>query len=253
MLSKLIFHEKQQESGKSLETAPEKKELLRYQVRRALVNMILRHELKPGTRIPQERIAEKLHVSRGVLRETLLSLQSTFLVELLDNRGAYVGRLDEEKMSEIYKAREAIECMVVRLCCMRVNRLQTDELRQIIIREQMFIKKGDEMAAAQMDKQFHNRLLELSGNHILQKIMDEHLVLTKIFRTRITDQDVTCKDHFAVIDAIQDNNVEQAEKIMRQHIRTGWKHIQRELVNKNGKLDLIPIEENMINNGKTTI
>ena len=221
----------------------QKKEVLRHQVRRAILDMILRKELPPGQRIAQERIAKQLKVSRGVVRETLLALQSTYLVELVDHKGAYVGRLDPEKMEEIYVAREAIECMVVRLCCLRVNRLQVEELRQLVVREKACEAEGDLMAAARMDRRFHGLLLERSGNRILGKIMEEHLVLTKIFRTIVTNPAATSADHLAIISAIEHNDPEEAESIMRRHIRTGLDHALQQLATESDDLSLIPIDD----------
>ena len=201
------------------------KRVLRHQTRHAILEMITRGELKPGDKILQEKIARRLEVSRGVLREALLDLQSSYLVELIDHQGAFVCRLTEEMLREIYFTREIIECAVVRLCCMRVNRLQLQELRTMIEEEIAAVETHDRRRAFSRDQAFHNCLVKLSGNGLLVKIVEEYMVLSKIINTKTGDDRKTCQDHLDLIQALEDNDPDRAEKIMHAHIQQGLENM----------------------------
>lgn len=79
-----------------------------------LKEMISNGELKQGEKIAQEKIAEKLGVSRTPLMKALLALENEYLVESIPRRGIYLRSLDQKNI-DIYTCREAIEGMAARL------------------------------------------------------------------------------------------------------------------------------------------
>jgi DNA-binding GntR family transcriptional regulator len=76
----------------------------------ALKNEIYSGLLKPGSALRQEEIANKYKVSRIPVREALLRLESTGLINIKPNRGAYVIEMDEQEIREVYDLRILLEC-----------------------------------------------------------------------------------------------------------------------------------------------
>jgi DNA-binding GntR family transcriptional regulator len=75
----------------------------------ALRDAILSGELPPGERLPQERLAEQLRVSRIPLRDALRRLEGEGLVRIGPRRGAEVASLSPDDVREIYEIRIGIE------------------------------------------------------------------------------------------------------------------------------------------------
>lgn len=67
--------------------------------------MISNGELKQGEKIAQEKIAEKLGVSRTPLMKALLALENEYLVESIPRRGIYLRSLDQKKYRYIHVSR----------------------------------------------------------------------------------------------------------------------------------------------------
>jgi DNA-binding GntR family transcriptional regulator len=82
-------------------------------LRRAIVTM----ELLPGERLSEQEIAAGHGVSRQPVREALIALAKTRLVEIVPQRGTHVVKISVEKMSEARFIREALETAVVRRAC----------------------------------------------------------------------------------------------------------------------------------------
>jgi DNA-binding GntR family transcriptional regulator len=74
-----------------------------------LRDLILRDELKPGDRIRQEEIADRLGASRLPVREALRMLEAEGLTEHEPNKGARVPKLTMHEVDVIYRMRERLE------------------------------------------------------------------------------------------------------------------------------------------------
>lgn len=81
----------------------------------ALRHRICAGELKPGTRLQEQALAEEFGVSRVRIRDALLALQQRGLIQREKNRSAVVAKLDLRDVFEILALRESLEGMVVRL------------------------------------------------------------------------------------------------------------------------------------------
>src|SRR5438034_3733684 len=81
----------------------------------ALRKLILAGEYKPGERLIEQRLTERLGISRPPLREAMRVLQQEGLVVTFPRRGAVVTPLDAEDVHEIYTLRFALDRLAVEL------------------------------------------------------------------------------------------------------------------------------------------
>src|SRR3954464_6195958 len=94
----------------------------RGRVREDVRRMILNGELKPGTRLTQQHLAKRFGVAQSVVRESLLELQFSGLVHMVDNLGIFVGDMDTATLLQAYEVREMLEGLAARGCCERASR-----------------------------------------------------------------------------------------------------------------------------------
>jgi DNA-binding GntR family transcriptional regulator len=199
----------------------------RHRVRDGIETMILSGKCRPGSKLVQQDLGRQLGVTQGVIREALLELQACGLVEAIDNRGVFVSELNVEKLLEAYEVREVHEGLAARLSCDRITRVQIRELTQIVERMAELSKENklDEMSS--LDREFHHRLLEIAGNSMLLRLADNYRVLGKVVRAN-REPNRVCEDHLAVLKAIEEGKSEEAERLMREHIRAGKVAIQEQ-------------------------
>lgn len=190
--------------------------------------MILSGERRPGSKLVQQQLARQFGVAQGVVREALLELQSCGLVETIDNCGIYVSKLNAQKLLEAFEVREMHEGLAARLCCERVTRADTRALAELA--EQIYEKcaqnRLDEMGS--LDRDFHARITQLSGNSMLIRLADNYRVLGKVVRAN-RDPQIVRDEHLAIVKAMEDGRTDDAESLMRQHIRAARQAVQGQL------------------------
>jgi DNA-binding GntR family transcriptional regulator len=64
----------------------------------------------------------------------------------------------------------------------------------------------------------HARITELSGNRMLARLADNYVVLGKVVRAR-RDPKIVHQEHLEILRAIESGNEDDAERLMRAHIR----------------------------------
>lgn len=199
----------------------------RHQVREEIQRRILSGETQPGERLTQQSLAKELGVAQGTVRESLLELQWLGLVESIDRLGVFVGKLDASRLSEAYQVREFLEGLAVRLACDHVSRNDIAELRKIaenvwrLSQDQQY----DEMGAA--DRAFHLKIINLSGNRILARLTEGYRALGMAVRAS-RDPRIIHDEHLLIVEAIENNNPDEAERLARAHVRQARINIEQQ-------------------------
>ncbi|RYZ86262.1 MAG: GntR family transcriptional regulator, partial [Moraxellaceae bacterium] len=72
------------------------------QIAKHISEQIITGELVEGERIQELRIAKELDVSRGSVREALLLLQRSYLIEIYPRRGAIVSEMSAQQVQSLF-------------------------------------------------------------------------------------------------------------------------------------------------------
>jgi DNA-binding GntR family transcriptional regulator len=205
----------------------------RHAVREHLKEMILSGRTSPGEKLRQIPLAKKLGVSQGVVREALLELAATGLVETSENRGSVVADLSPQKILDAYEIREMHEALVARRCCDRITRQQVREMREWAGRIYDLGAQGKVDEMARLDREWHHRLAEIAGNSFVLKLSETYRVFTKILRS---DRDCAAvrDEHLAILDAIEAGDAAGAEQLMRAHVQSSRQYFEK--LTREGKL-----------------
>ena len=86
---------------------------LRDVVFNTLRQAILKGELKPGERLMEIALAEKLGVSRTPIREAMRKLELEGLVVMIPRRGAQVANITEKDLNDVLEVRIALENVAI--------------------------------------------------------------------------------------------------------------------------------------------
>ena len=103
--------DQEQEIGPHAGLGRLKRQSLSSAVADALAKAIREGELRPGDRILEVNMSERLGVSRATLREAVKTLAADGLLEIRDDRGAYVRKLDSDEIAAMIVMRATIESM----------------------------------------------------------------------------------------------------------------------------------------------
>ncbi len=198
---------------------------LRDQIYDILKEMIVMRQIKPDEKINEERLAERLRVSRTPIRETLCRLENEGIVKVIPRRGAFVVKQCKERVVEILQVREVLEGLVAGLVARHRDEKTLSKLRKSLERISSVPEEGGHlMKYTNADIDFHSLLLEASNNQILKNMMgivNSHLQIIRL-RTVVLPGRArkTVEEHYKVLRAIEKGNASSAEKLMRKHIES---------------------------------
>ena len=133
------------------------------QIERDLREAIIRLDLRPGSRLSEQDIANRLGVSRQPVREALIALGKSQLVEIRPNRGTVVVRISARQMMEARFVREAIEVAVARRACEHFESWTRRKLEGIMGKQKAAMSIADHNAFRKEDEQFHIALADGAG------------------------------------------------------------------------------------------
>ena len=201
--------------------------IARHQVREEIQRRILSGESRPGERLTQQSLAKELGVAQGTVRESLLELQWLGLVESIDRLGVFVGKLDAARLCEAYQVREFLEGLAARLACDHASRADLARLRSTAEQVWNLSQQHDEEEMGVADRGFHLQIMNLSRNTVLTRLAEGYRVLGMAVRAS-RDPPEIYEEHLAIVEAIEKNLPEEAERLARRHVNRTRKAIEEQ-------------------------
>ena len=103
---------------------------LRDVVFNTLRKAILTGQLKPGERLMEVHLADRLGVSRTPIREAIRKLELEGLVTMIPRRGAEVAQITEKSLRDVLEVRRALDVLSVELACERITGEELAQLKE---------------------------------------------------------------------------------------------------------------------------
>jgi DNA-binding GntR family transcriptional regulator len=137
-----------------------------------VADAIISGDLAASALITEGDVAETLGLSRTPVREAFLSLEAAGLLRLFPKKGAVVTAIDDLETAELLQVRALLETKAVQLITDRPERLVTvdAELRVLIQAQADAAATGDLLTYARADHRFHSRIVDETGNRVIDDI-----------------------------------------------------------------------------------
>ena len=195
---------------------------LRDVVFNTLRQAILRGELKPGERLMEIQLAQRLGVSRTPVREAIRKLELEGLVLMIPRKGAEVAEITIKDLEDVLQVRAALEELAVRDACEKITEEQLKELRRSNAAFKIALSGDDILASGQADMDFHEIIYKATDNRRLMQILNN--LREQMYRYRmeyLKDREmhpVLLGEHEAICSALASRDAEQAGEAIRSHI-----------------------------------
>ena len=203
------------------------------------VNSYMRdEELRVGDTLPGEGyFAERLGVSRAVMREAFQAMAALKLIDVANGRKPRVGALDgsviaasldhaistaQIKVIDVWDVRRTIEVRTAMLAAANATPVQAAKI--VDLAEQLEADDDADQQTTDTDIEFHLAIAEASGNELFHQIVISFVPLMKVaipraWRTRQTSQERrdSVDRHRKLAQAIANRDAEGARKWMSSH------------------------------------
>ena len=195
---------------------------LRDVVFNTLRQAILTGDLKPGERLMEIHLADKLGVSRTPIREAIRKLELEGLVTMIPRRGAEVAQITEKSMMDVLEVRRAMDALCVELACERITEEELEALREACEAFGEAVKSKDIKVIAKADVALHDIIVQATGNRRLVQLINN--LSEQMYRYRFeylkdcSRHENLIEEHRVIYESIVKRDKEAASNAAKLHI-----------------------------------
>lgn len=206
---------------------------LRDVVFNTLRRAILTGELKPGERLMEIHLANRLGVSRTPIREAIRKLELEGLVTMIPRRGAEVAQITEKSLQDVLEVRRALDALCVELACDRITSDEKEALKKACDDFERATQTGDATTIAAADVALHDIIVQATGNRRLIQLINN--LSEQMYRYRfeyIKDEkghENLVNEHRMIYESILQCDKEKAAQAAKLHIDNQEKSIIRQI------------------------
>ncbi|MEZ4666272.1 MAG: GntR family transcriptional regulator [Thermomicrobiales bacterium] len=186
---------------------------------------VVNREFRPGERLVEDALAQELGTSRTPVREALLRLGQTGLVQVSSRKGFSVPVITPGDVNELYDLRAAIETFAIR----RATPLISEEeiathrgLQQAALHQSQARDPATAEAFFRADLALHFVLHALGGNRRSARILSEALGQLSLLSMRAAivpeRNQLAIAEHQAILDALEARDADAAAAAMEAHV-----------------------------------
>ena len=203
-------------------------------VESALREMIIAGRLQPGETLVERQLAAMLGVSKTPVREALISLASTGLVEVSRNRGVVVRRPGADDIRKVFELRLLLEPWAIgratELCAEDpVSGAPAGEdaltaARAALDESATLLDGGDQARLSLANRRFHRALYSRCDNELISRELDQMQDLLSVGLMLLWERSSwpvwreEYEEHRGILAAVEARNAEAATSAARDHI-----------------------------------
>ena len=202
-----------------------------------ILKKILSSEIKPGTRIREDILAEQLGVSRTPVREAVNRLTQNGFITNVKRKGLYCVKFTRQDLLDLLELRTSLESLSFEKCINMASEEDINCLQQIVhdFNKQLSVilthdddKWGTEMALLHndYDVRFHVGIARISNSVRLIQYVNEVETMLLIARQRIYSSNerveivrLSWAHHQQIIDSIKAKDKKAARVLLEEHLR----------------------------------
>jgi DNA-binding GntR family transcriptional regulator len=181
--------------------------------------------------VSEAELMPRYQVSRGVIRKLLLRFAAEGLVQRLPGHGWRFAEslVGDDACRESYEFRIAVECAALRSPMFHADPQILATVRRAHERILSTLLDGKTLANGdewfRVNASFHEGLAACSGNRFLADAVRQQNNLRRLQESAGFEQlpgerlEQSCREHLAILDAVEVGEIEWAEALLRQHLR----------------------------------
>lgn len=209
---------------------------LREVIFNTLREAIIVGELKPGERLMEVQLAEKMGVSRTPVREAIRKLELEGLVEMLPRKGAHVADLSVKDIMDVLEVRATLDGLATRLSALRITDEEIKDLKHQLSLFINYVEKDNLQGSIKKDVEFHDIIYRSSRNEKLIQISNNLREQVQRFRViYIKDYSSSrelIREHTEILEAITGRDPSAAMECAQRHIKNQEETIIRSIRKK---------------------
>ena len=186
----------------------------------SLRERVLNGELAPEIPLPELELAKQYGVARPTIRAAIHHLTLTGLLSREANRSAFVPRLREEEISDLFSVRKVVETEAVRL--VTESRLRPAAAEQAVRLLESFPTDTKWSDVVEADLQFHRALVAATKSprllRLFELLEDEIRLAIAQLKPAYDSPATLAREHRELLTAIESGKTGTAMALTHQHL-----------------------------------
>lgn len=183
---------------------------------------IITMKLLPGQLLLVQRLSDENGISRTPVREALVRLREENLLEDADGRKFRVTEITWKRINDLYAAREAVEPYAAAEVAGKITKSQLNALNKLLTEMERCHDRKDFHAFFVCDMAFHNKILEILGNHILlgwmSRMKDHQQRICYLSVGSESRMEKSMREHRSIMECLERHDAQGASDAMRAHL-----------------------------------
>jgi DNA-binding GntR family transcriptional regulator len=184
------------------------------------------HQLLPGAKLVEQKLANHFGVSRTLVRQALFQLSQNRLIKLEPARGAFVSAPSQEEAKQVFAVRRMLELEMTRNFAPHITAQQVLALRQHIQQERAALAQEKLSGRTEVLGDFHVYMATLMGNVVLAQVLGDLIsrcaLITLMYQSS-ADAQHSVDEHDALVTALAAKDADKAVSLMQAHLD----HVQK--------------------------
>jgi DNA-binding GntR family transcriptional regulator len=210
---------------------PPERRGLTEQVADSIRQAIFSGSFELGERLNEADIADRLHVSRGPVREALTQLRQEGIVTMSWHRGAFIMELSAADVSELYSLRTVLEVFAIRQAAGAATTADLEAMYAVLA---AMSKAGDDQSdfdMIQLDVQFHDELYRAAHHDRLGTAWSSirsQVLLSLLVKRHTSNEyyrDLVIAEHQLLFDLVRSRDADACEVALREHISATYERL----------------------------
>lgn len=182
---------------------------------------IMNMTLEPGTDVSVQKLSERYGVSRTPVREAVVRLQQSGLVEIYPQRKTVVSKIDLQRVREEWFIRKSLESAVVDEFIHNCSELVADTMQELVNKQKKYMSKENFREFYCKDNRFHQLIFETAGEvlswYTVEDVASHSNRIRLLYgKLRGSDQSIVEK-HEKMVTAARKRDIECMRKEVMEH------------------------------------
>lgn len=185
-----------------------------------LIDQLTDRKLEPGNLIEPRDIARQLDISISPVNKALHLLAHEGFVKIIPRKGSFVENSNPSSLADQMMLREAIECQAARIYC--GSPVLNNRERLIRIAENLEKTPATYQEHWKYEIEYHSLLVSLSGCSSLMRSFKNNIRLSFFLSINIYYEEAgERQSHVELADKLCTSSPAKAERLIREHLRSG--------------------------------
>jgi DNA-binding GntR family transcriptional regulator len=188
----------------------------------SLTKAIVEHQLEPGAKLSEQKLADQFGVSRTLIRQAFFQLSQNRLIRMEPARGAFVSAPSVAEAQQVFAVRRMLEAEMTRAFVKEVTQAKIKALRRHIDMEKLAVAQDDVPGRTELLGDFHVRMAELMGNDVLAQMLGDLIsrcaLITLMYQSTSAAEHSNA-EHDEIVKALAAKDESLAVLLMDEHLQ----------------------------------